>query len=117
LTEDPFLTLGVEPEAGDDDIKRAYLTLVRKFSPERDPARFQEIRAAYETIRDRRGRLRARLLGQGGGALARLKRAILEPAGPAGRLPARVSRATVNAVLHEGLTAVFDPAKPADQQE
>jgi len=95
VSQDPFLVLGVSPEADDDEIKRRYLAQVRLHSPERAPERFQEIRAAYEAIRDRRGRLRVQLLGTGGG-LGPLKLALLE-AGARGR----PSRDAVTAVLLE----------------
>ena len=109
MTSDPFLVLDVGPDAGDDEIKRRYLALVRLFSPERAPERFQEIRAAYEAICDRRGRLRARLLNPGTGALIRLKRSLLEESATG---PGRASRETVNAVLLEGLTAAIQ-SQPA----
>ncbi len=110
MTADPFLTLDVGPDADDDGIKRRYLALVRLFSPERDPERFQEIRAAYEAIRDRRGRLRSLLLTPGTGAMVRLKRSLLE--GTATEL-GRASRETVNAVLLDGLAAAVQSQPPS----
>ena len=113
MQEDPFLILGLDEDADDDEvIKRAYLMLVRQFSPERDPARFQDIRTAYEAVRDRRGRLRVRLLRPGRSGVARLKRSLLQSglqSGPEGIAdqPERASWKTVEAVLLEGLiTAV-----------
>ncbi len=99
LTRDPFLVLGVASDADDEEIKRRYLAQVRQYSPERDTERFQEIRAAFEQLRDHRSRLRVRLLAPECGALARLKRALVGPA-----VAGRASRDTVNAVLLEGLT-------------
>ena len=114
MTTDPFLVLEVGPEAGDDEIKRRYLALVRLFSPERDPERFQEIRAAFEAICDRRGRLRARLLHPGTEALIRLKRSLLaEPV----TAPGRASRDTVNAVLLEGLMTATTLSQPASSDQ
>ena len=49
---DPFLILGVSANAGSDEIRRRYLELVRQHPPDRDPARFAEIRAAYDELRD-----------------------------------------------------------------
>jgi curved DNA-binding protein CbpA len=110
LQEDPFLILGLDQDADDDEaIKRTYLMLVRQFSPERDPARFQDIRTAYEAVRDQRGRLRARLLRPGRSGVARLKRSLLQSGleGIADQPPGRASWKTVEAVLLEGLiTAV-----------
>ena len=57
----PFIILDVAETADDDTIKKAYLQQVREHPPERDPERFQTIRAAYETIKTRRDRLRYRL--------------------------------------------------------
>lgn len=42
--------LGVSADAGQKEIKKAYFKLVRQFSPEKDPERFQEIRGAYERL-------------------------------------------------------------------
>ena len=42
--------LGVSVDAEQKDIKKAYFKLVRQFSPEKDPERFQEIRGAYERL-------------------------------------------------------------------
>jgi curved DNA-binding protein CbpA len=52
VTVDPYGVLGIERRAPEADIKRAYFQLVRQFPPERSPAKFQEIRAAYELLRD-----------------------------------------------------------------
>lgn len=101
---DPFLILGVAEEATDEEVKRRYLALVRVFSPERDPERFQAIRTAFEAIRSRRGRLRQRLLHAGQAPLLRLKLSCLEGGGAAS---ARASRDTVSAVLLEGATAAM----------
>lgn len=53
----PYLILRVSPRAGDAEIRRAYLHAIRKFPPERAPARFQTISRAYEQIRDEKSRL------------------------------------------------------------
>ena len=106
---DPFFVLGVSESADDDEVKRRYLALVRAFPPERDPERFQAIRAAFEVLRTARGRLEQRLLRSGGSALRRLKLSCLEPATPG--VTGRVSRATVAALLLEGAAACVDPAR------
>lgn len=49
---DPFRVLGVTREAGESEIRARYLELVKMFPPERDPAKFREIREAYEAAKD-----------------------------------------------------------------
>lgn len=48
--QNDYEILGLAIGASQDEIKRAYFKLVRKFSPEKDPERFQEIRGAYERL-------------------------------------------------------------------
>ncbi len=48
----PYLVLGVPPDADDALIRRAYLDAVRAATPEGHPVRFQEVAAAYEQIKD-----------------------------------------------------------------
>lgn len=45
-----YRILGLEEGADEKTIKRAYFKLIRTYSPEKDPERFQEIRAAYERL-------------------------------------------------------------------
>ena len=54
--EDPRLILGVSQEAGDEEIRAAYLRKVKEFPPDRAPAEFERIRDAYELLRDPRRR-------------------------------------------------------------
>lgn len=42
--------LGIEENADERTVKKAYFKLIRTYSPEKDPERFQEIRAAYERL-------------------------------------------------------------------
>jgi len=42
--------LGVPGDADQKAIKKAYFKLVRQYSPEKDPERFQQIREAYESL-------------------------------------------------------------------
>ena len=58
---DPYAVLGLPPDSDDETIRRRYLELVRRFSPEHHPERFAAIRAAYESLRDLDTRLRHRL--------------------------------------------------------
>gem|GEM_PF-6031058 len=53
-TDDPFVLLGVERDADDKAIKRAYAKLIRRFRPDRAPFEFQRIHTAFEAIRELR---------------------------------------------------------------
>jgi curved DNA-binding protein CbpA len=97
---DPFTVLGVGEDAGDDQIKQRYLALVRAFPPDREPERFQAYRAAYEALRDQRKRLEAKLLRTNDAALSRLKLHFLAPSRS---VSGRASKATVTALLIEGI--------------
>lgn len=52
----PYLALGVPPNADDSTIRRAYLEAIKQASPESDPARFKILAAAYEQIKDESSR-------------------------------------------------------------
>jgi curved DNA-binding protein CbpA len=62
---DPYHTLGLPPDADDAAVRQRYLELVRRHPPEQAPERFAAVRAAYEQLRDRDARLRARLFEAG----------------------------------------------------
>jgi len=97
---DPFTVLGVAEDAGDADIRRRYLALVRDFPPDRAPDRFREYRAAYDALSDERKRLETKLLHTNEAALSRLHAAALGAASPASARPATQ---TVAALLVEGI--------------
>ena len=54
----PYEILGVEPDADDEQIKSAYIALVKRFPPERDPSEFQKIYKGYKLIKTAEDRLR-----------------------------------------------------------
>lgn len=58
---DPYDILGLDRQADDTAIRRAYAGLVRQFPPEREPEAFRRIRAAYEQLRDPESRARLSL--------------------------------------------------------
>lgn len=55
--------LGVDPKAGDREIRDRYLALVKQYPPERSPEDFMRINRAYERIKDNRSRIRANIMG------------------------------------------------------
>jgi len=52
LSADPFVILGISPDADEAEVRARYLELVKQFPPERDPEKFQEIRGAFEAAKD-----------------------------------------------------------------
>jgi len=54
--DDPSEILGVPPEAGEEEIRAAYLCKVKEFPPDRAPGEFERIRDAYGILRDPRRR-------------------------------------------------------------
>ena len=49
---DPFLTLGVKPDAPEAEIRARYLNLVKQFPPEQNPDEFRRIHSAYTAVKD-----------------------------------------------------------------
>jgi curved DNA-binding protein CbpA len=52
----PYAVLAVDTEADDERIRAAYLAKLKQFPPDRCPAEFEQVRDAYELLRDRRRR-------------------------------------------------------------
>jgi hypothetical protein len=65
---DPREVLGVPPNAGEEEIRAAYLVKVKEYPPDRSPEEFEKIRDAFENLRDPRKRTRAMLLSTDPGA-------------------------------------------------
>lgn len=69
---DHYATLGVDRNATDDEIKRAYRDLARRYHPDSNPddpeaeERFKQVTAAYEVLRDPERRRRYDVFGDGG---------------------------------------------------
>src|SRR5687768_10624181 len=55
--------LGVAADAGEVEIRAAYMEKVRQHPPDRDPEQFERVRDAYDQLRDPRLRARQVLVG------------------------------------------------------
>lgn len=74
---DPYYLLGVDREADDAGVRKAYLERIRQWPPEHYPERFQEISQAYTLIQTRKKRLEFQLFHRELADLAPLKGAML----------------------------------------
>ena len=58
MIDDPYKVLGISPDASDEEIKRAYRKLAKKYHPDLNPGdqeaarKMQEVNAAYEQIKN-----------------------------------------------------------------
>lgn len=61
----PYDILGIDEQATDEEIKKAYLRKVREFPPEQAAEAFQTVRQAYESVMTKKDRVRYALFGAG----------------------------------------------------
>jgi len=54
--EDPWIVLGIDSTADEQQIRAAYLRNVKTFPPDRAPQEFERVRDAYQQLRDPRRR-------------------------------------------------------------
>jgi hypothetical protein len=59
---DPNEILGVGHDAGEEELRAAYVRKLKEHPPDRSPEEFERIRDAYEVLRDPRRRMRDRLV-------------------------------------------------------
>jgi curved DNA-binding protein CbpA len=96
----PYAILGVAADAGDEEIKKAYLAKVRLHPPDRDPEAFQQVRAAYEAVRGQKERLRHELFHVGMPGQQALARRLMQGKG-ATRPDAAALRGLLTALLRD----------------
>jgi curved DNA-binding protein CbpA len=63
---DAYAVLGVDTDATEEEIRRAWLAGVREHPPDRDPEGFRRLREAYDHLRDPLERRAERLFGRPG---------------------------------------------------
>ena len=59
---EPREVLGINQDAGEEEIRTAYVRKVKEHPPDRSPEEFERIRDAYDSLRDPRRRMRDVLL-------------------------------------------------------
>ena len=58
MVDDPYKVLGLSPDASDEEVKRAYRTLAKKYHPDLNPGdqeaarRMQQVNEAYDQIKN-----------------------------------------------------------------
>ena len=60
--QDPWAILGLDVGATDEQVRAAYIARVRQHPPDRDQEQFEQVRDAYEELRDPRRRAKRMFL-------------------------------------------------------
>ena len=74
MVKDPYKVLGVSPDASDEEIKKAYRELTKKYHPDRNPdnpaaaEKMNDINAAYDAIKNGSAQQQQQYAYQGGSA-------------------------------------------------
>lgn len=58
-----YYILGLDTNASEKEIRHQYLELIKKYTPEKNPTRFQDITESYERIKSKRQAIKNRILG------------------------------------------------------
>ncbi len=72
MANELYSLFGIKPDVDQATLRRAYFKALRKHSAEKDPARHQELRQAYEVLGDEQRRREYDNLQEGGGEVGRL---------------------------------------------
>ena len=115
--------LGVGPDAGEEEIRAAYVRKVKEHPPDRSPEEFERIRDAYDSLRDPRRRMRDRLLAVDPGAplvsvielkapAAPVRRAAAVAGGPERKVTAGMSREEILRRFEEWLDGALAAEEP-----
>jgi curved DNA-binding protein CbpA len=62
MDNDPFQILGISEQATDEEVRQAYLKMLKRYPPDKEPSEFERIRDAYEQVKDPRKRIHLTLL-------------------------------------------------------
>lgn len=59
--KNPFRILDLPEKCNDQEVKKAYLQMVKRYPPEQYPERFRDIRSAFDSIKTEKDRMALQL--------------------------------------------------------